>query len=478
MKFADWSVGRYLYKITATDANNCSETFLKYFTIASSYPAAAPKSPIYNAAFSWNDSQTNYLHGTDFANGVPYGWSSRDTTVATISVDTGVTHNEYASLKIYNKSAGSSGKDVEILTQTNNRIASGWVGDNKTMILSFWAKSSVAGTKLHARWGFETTTRSVELSTAWKQYTIRMDKTTDFGNNLYLFANKAGTVWITEVQLEDGTSATEFLPDHLAVYKNVTEVYGKKYVLPTPDPTVPVFEFDGWYTAKKGGTQITENTIFPEGNIRLYARWKLKTPFEGISIPWPGPVSDGNYTGMSHFPFVDVPLGKYYFEPVVWAYFHDPRITGGTDATHFSPNQTCTRGQVVSFLWNAMGKPEPDTTNNPFVDVIESKYYYKPVLWAVEQGITKGADDTHFNPNGKCTRAQVVSFIWNALGKPEPSSTDNPFVDVKESKYYYKPVLWAVEQGITKGVDATHFGPNQTCTRGQVVTFLYNTLAK
>ena len=173
--------------------------------------------------------------------------------------------------------------------------------------------------------------------------------------------------------------------------------------------------------------------------------------------------------------FCDVSTTAYYYQPMLWAL--ENGITNGTSAVTFSPKKTCTRGQVVSFLWNAMGKPEPDTSDNPFVDVKPSKYYYKAVLWAYQTGVTKGADDTHFNPSGKCNRAQVVSFLWNTMGKPEPTGTDNPFLDVKPGKYYYKAVLWAVENGITKGADATHFAPNQTCTRGQVVTFLYNTLA-
>ena len=172
--------------------------------------------------------------------------------------------------------------------------------------------------------------------------------------------------------------------------------------------------------------------------------------------------------------FWDVKTTAYYYQPMLWALEHG--IASGTSSVAFSPNQKCTRGQVVTFLWKAMGKPEPNPKNNPFVDVKSGKYYYKPVLWAYQTGVTKGADDTHFNPGGKCNRAQVVTFLWNALGKPTPKTTKSPFVDVKPGKYYYNAVLWAVENGITKGIDATHFGPNQTCTRGQVVTFLYNAL--
>ena len=169
--------------------------------------------------------------------------------------------------------------------------------------------------------------------------------------------------------------------------------------------------------------------------------------------------------------FADAKPKQYYYEAMLWALGRG--ITSGTSRVTFSPNDTCTRGQVMTFLYAAKGKPEANWDNNPFVDVKKSKFYYKPVLWAVQNGITSGMDATHFQPNGGCTRAQVVTFLWAMRGKPEPKAGNNPFTDIKKSNWYYKAVLWASQNGITSGVDATHFGPNQTCTRGQVVTFLY-----
>ena len=175
----------------------------------------------------------------------------------------------------------------------------------------------------------------------------------------------------------------------------------------------------------------------------------------------------------SENPFTDVKEGKYYYKPVLWAYFHDPQITSGTTDTTFSPNQSCTRAQIMTFLWKASGAPEPTITENPFTDVKEGKYYYKAVLWAYENGITSGMNPTTFGVNESCKRKDVVTFLWNAAGKPEPTITNNPFTDVKEGKYYYLPVLWAVEHGITSGMQPDTFGINNTCTRGQIVTFLY-----
>ena len=127
----------------------------------------------------------------------------------------------------------------------------------------------------------------------------------------------------------------------------------------------------------------------------------------------------------------------------------------------------------MTFLWKANGSPEPKTTKNPFTDVKTSNYYYKPVLWAVENGITTGTSATTFSPNAACTRGQVVTFLWHANGDPEDIAKSNPFGDVKSINYYYKPVLWAMEHGITSGTTENSFSPNQTCTRAQIVTFIW-----
>lgn len=171
-------------------------------------------------------------------------------------------------------------------------------------------------------------------------------------------------------------------------------------------------------------------------------------------------------------PFVDVYENDYYYKSVLWAV--DKGITAGVDDTRFGSDEVCTRAQAVTFLWRAIGSPEPETTTNPFVDVTEKNYYYKAVLWASENKITNGTDKTHFSPDATVTRAQFVSFLWRLQGKEE-ASISNPFVDVYETDYYYKPVLWAVENKITAGTDATRFSPDGSCLRCQVVTFLYRT---
>ena len=170
-------------------------------------------------------------------------------------------------------------------------------------------------------------------------------------------------------------------------------------------------------------------------------------------------------------PFTDVPEGSFYHAPVLWAVANG--ITNGTSATTFGPNDQCMRAHVVTFLWRAAGSPEPESDKNPFADVKTTDFYYKAVLWAVEKGITNGLDANHFGPLAYCNRAQVVTFLWRAKGCPESSGTDMPFTDVDVGAWYEAPIHWAVENGITNGMSATSFGINAICNRAQIVTFLY-----
>ena len=172
-------------------------------------------------------------------------------------------------------------------------------------------------------------------------------------------------------------------------------------------------------------------------------------------------------------PFTDVPEGAFYFDPVLWAV--ENSITSGTSATTFDPNGQCMRAHVVTFLWRAAGQPEPTNTENPFVDVKETDFYYKAVLWAVEKGITNGVSATHFGPFAYCNRAQVVTFLYRAMGSPAIAATECPFNDVADGAWYEAPILWAVENSITNGMGAGLFGVNTICNRAQVVTFLYRT---
>ena len=171
--------------------------------------------------------------------------------------------------------------------------------------------------------------------------------------------------------------------------------------------------------------------------------------------------------------FVDVSASAYYYNAVAWAV--ENGVTAGTSATTFSPDAACTRAQAMTFLWRAAGSPAPKSSVNPFTDVPASAYYYTAVLWAVENGITAGTSATTFSPDATCTRAQIMTFLYRAVGTTP--SGNNPFTDVADNAYYANAVLWAVKEGVTAGTSATTFSPDAACTRAQIVTFLYRAYA-
>lgn len=331
---------------------------------------------------------------------------------------------------------------------------------------------------------------------------------------------------------------------------------GKLSAMPS-DPTREGFTFNGWYTAMTGGDKVTTGTVFAD-DTTIYAHWTKEstggntgggssggsggssgggsvistyaitiaetkngdvtasaktaakddtvtltvTPDQGYTLETLT-VTDGSgkkvtlteksgkYTftmpaskvtikatfmednSMLNF-FVDVPADAYYYDAVLWA--AENGITGGVDDTHFAPYASCTRAQAVTFLWRAAGCPAPKSTDMPFTDVAEGRYYKQAVLWAVENGITLGTTDTTFSPNATCSRAQIVAFLWRSENMPA-AGTANSFTDVAADAYYADAVNWAVENGITTGTgDGTTFSPSDNCNRAQIVTFLYRCL--
>lgn len=183
-------------------------------------------------------------------------------------------------------------------------------------------------------------------------------------------------------------------------------------------------------------------------------------------------LSDKNYDGSESvaLPFTDVAEGAYYADAVAWAIQN--KVTSGVSATTFAPNASCTRGQMVTFLWKAAGSPEPKSLTTAFTDVKSGAYYEKAVAWAVESKVTTGTSATTFSPDATVTRGQSVTFLWKANNSPAAASA-SAFTDVAASAYYASAVNWAVEKGVTSGMSATTFAPNSDCTRAQIVTFLY-----
>ncbi|MCI8414683.1 MAG: S-layer homology domain-containing protein [Ruminiclostridium sp.] len=214
-------------------------------------------------------------------------------------------------------------------------------------------------------------------------------------------------------------------------------------------------------TDSKGNTITVTKTddthytfVMPEGRVTV------KATFKQADAP-----TDG---------FTDVAADAYYADAVKWAV--DKGITNGLTATTFGPNNSCTRGQMVTFLWRAAGSPAATGTNS-FSDVASGEYYYDAVLWAVEKGITKGTSATTFSPNATVNRGQTVTFLYRYAESPAVTG-DSAFTDVAADAYYADAVKWAVAEEITNGTSATTFAPASNCTRGQIVTFLYRQMAE
>ena len=217
---------------------------------------------------------------------------------------------------------------------------------------------------------------------------------------------------------------------------------GEKYKLPECTFTAPAGkEFDKWEQGKPG------DEIAVTADLTVKAVWKDKAPEKKAN------------------PFKDVFETDYFYDAVIWAYYAEPQVTNGMSADEFGPKSTVTRGQAVTFLWRAMGKPEPTATANPFEDVPDTEYYYKAVLWAVEKGITNGTDATHFTPNQTCSTAHILTFLYRTItGQPNAG-------------WYEVAAGWAQGAGLMGDLKIT-VSPETECPRADVVYFLYRALAK
>ena len=246
-------------------------------------------------------------------------------------------------------------------------------------------------------------------------------------------------------------------------------VVGNKLSRPK-DPTRLDDTFLGWYCNGKKW-DFEEDTI-PEGTqeIKLQARWESEIADEGFVIA--GGLLSGILESAANAleeTFVDVSRGAYYYNAVEWA--AERGIAGGVDKKHFAPDESCTRAQAVTMLWRAAGCPAV-WTENPFEDGSVNDYFYEAVLWAVANGITSGADETHFSLDEPCTRGQIVTFLHRAARCYDAHESFG-FTDVKTGSYCEDAINWAVENAITNGTDVDTFSPDAPCTRAQIVTFLY-----
>lgn len=236
------------------------------------------------------------------------------------------------------------------------------------------------------------------------------------------------------------------------------------------------------HKSAKPGTTITL-TAAPEKNYVLDTlkavnsnnNKEIKLTQKDGKYTFSMPSSNVTVTATFKKNFTDVPNGSYFEEAVDWAV--KKGITTGTSAALFNPDGICTRAQAVTFLWRAAGSPAPQSSAMPFTDVPAGSYYYDAVLWAVENNITKGTSATTFHPDMNCSRAQIVTFLWRSQKSPSADSA-NPFADVASSAYYADAVLWAVKEDVTKGTSDTKFSPDANCTRAQIVTFIWRALSE
>ena len=292
----------------------------------------------------------------------------------------------------------------------------------------------------------ESTTRGISFEMPANDVTVTVNWKENGSSSGGGGGSSASTYAITVNSAEHGAVTSSHRTAARGTAVTLTAVPDKGYVLDTikavdsRDQAVKLTEKNGKYTF-----------TMPSGKVTVTPSFKAEIPaFEN--------------------PFTDVHAEDYYYDAVLWA--AKQGVTGGTSDTLFAPDASCTRAQAVTFLWRAAGSPEPKSVLLPFADVPAGSYYAKAVAWAVENGITKGMSETAFAPNATCTRAQIVTFLWRAQKSPTADGA-NPFADVPADAYYYNAVLWAVENDVAKGVSETAFAPDDNCTRAQIVTMIY-----
>ena len=304
-------------------------------------------------------------------------------------------------------------------------------------------------------------THSDELHVEWLTTSNVEVVSIDYSNGIY--AGDPGTAELTGILVPTGKTY-RFGADGKATEVGWTTVLPES-MIQTVTATVTV-------TGAPDDTPTDDES----GDLPDDGSWPSDTPSSGSSDT--GAETEPNAetetdagTDAAETVFADVSADAWYADAVTWAVAQG--ITEGTGEDTFSPEDTCTRSQMVTFLWRAAGSPEPAGTAMPFTDVKAGSYYEKAALWAFEQGITTGTGDGFFSPDAPCTRSQTVTFLWRAAGSPQLSDTDTPFDDVDGETWYAVAVAWAAAQGITNGTGANTFSPENSCTRAQMVTFLW-----
>ena len=341
-----------------------------------------------------------------------------------------------------------------VAAESARHLSSITVEENENGTITASARYAVSGTEItltgnpNSGYRFSKWSLTPELTVTDNKFTMPEGAVTV--SAVFARRSSSSTYPITVKDSKNGSASSSHKSASSGTTVTITVMPDKGYTLETLTVTdkngkeVKLTEKNGKYTFTMPASKVEINATFMDDNAML------------------------NY-------FVDVKANDYFYDAVLWAAQNG--ITSGTDAVHFTPDGVCSRAQAVTFLWRAAGSPAPKSASMPFTDVPKGSYYEMAVLWAVENGITKGTSDTTFSPDATCSRAQIVTFRWRSQKSPAVGSL-NPFTDVSANAYYTDAVLWAVEENITKGTTATTFSPDVDCTRAQIVTLLYRAYVK
>ena len=331
-----------------------------------------------------------------------------------------------------------------VAAESARHLSSITIEENENGTITASARYAVSGTEItltgnpNSGYRFSKWSLTPELTVTDNKFTMPEEAVTV--SAVFARRSSSSTYPITVKDSKNGSASSNHKSASSGTTVTITVMPDKGYTL----ETLTVTDKNGKYTFTMPASKVEINATFMDDNAML------------------------NY-------FVDVKANDYFYDAVLWAAQNG--ITSGTDAVHFTPDGVCSRAQAVTFLWRAAGSPAPKSVSMPFTDVPKGSYYETAVLWAVENGITKGTSDTTFSPDATCSRAQIVTFLWRSQKSPAVGSL-NPFTDVSANAYYTDAVLWAVEENITKGTTATTFSPDADCSRAQIVTLLYRAYVK
>lgn len=384
--------------------------------------------------------ETNYT----FTIPEPPAEDSNDSTTTTPTLpDNAITKAGTYSFRV---TALGNGTDYSnsVAAESARHLSSITVEENENGTITASARYAVSGMEItltgnpNSGYRFSKWSLTPELTVTDNKFTMPEGAVTV--SAVFARRSSSSTYPITVKDSKNGSASSSHKSASSGTTVTITVMPDKGYTL----ETLTVTDKNGKYTFTMPASKVEINATFMDDNAML------------------------NY-------FVDVKANDYFYDAVLWAAQNG--ITSGTDAVHFTPDGVCSRAQAVTFLWRAAGSPAPKSVSMPFTDVPKGSYYETAVLWAVENGITKGTSDTTFSPDATCSRAQIVTFLWRSQKSPAVGSL-NPFTDVSANAYYTDAVLWAVEENITKGTTATTFSPDTDCSRAQIVTLLYRAYVK